>query len=77
VRREAGRQLVRLRELAEDSGQKTSTFAKATADEEDGEQTLTVVVGELRRLRYGRRETWPEPRGVFKRAKRERKAMRR
>ena len=28
-----------------------------------------AVREELRRLRYGRRETWPEPRGVFKRAR--------
>jgi hypothetical protein len=27
------------------------------------------VVAELQRLRYGRRETWPEPRSVFKRAR--------
>lgn len=27
------------------------------------------VVQELQRLRYGRRETWPEPRAVFRRAK--------
>jgi hypothetical protein len=27
------------------------------------------VVADLQRLRYGRRESWPEPRGVFKRAK--------
>jgi hypothetical protein len=32
------------------------------------------VVGELRRLRYGRRETWPEPRAVFRRAKQARRA---
>ncbi len=31
------------------------------------------VVADLRRLRYGRRETWPEPRGVFKRARRARR----
>ncbi|HEY4247191.1 MAG TPA: DUF3488 and transglutaminase-like domain-containing protein [Lacunisphaera sp.] len=27
------------------------------------------IVAELQRLRYGRRETWPEPKSVFKRAK--------
>ena len=31
------------------------------------------VVEDLRRLRYGRRETWPEPRGVFKRARQARR----
>jgi hypothetical protein len=32
------------------------------------------VIGDLRRLRYGRRETWPEPRAVFRRAKQARRA---
>jgi protein-glutamine gamma-glutamyltransferase len=32
-----------------------------------------AVRDELQRLRYGRRETWPEPRGVFRRAQRARK----
>jgi len=27
------------------------------------------VVAELQRLRYGRRETWAEPKGVFRRAR--------
>ncbi len=31
------------------------------------------VVGDLQRLRYGRRESWPEPAGVFKRARRARR----
>lgn len=35
------------------------------------------VIHDLRRLRYGRRETWPEPRGVFRRAKQARRAARR
>ncbi|HEX2861028.1 MAG TPA: DUF3488 and transglutaminase-like domain-containing protein [Lacunisphaera sp.] len=35
------------------------------------------VRGELQRLRYGPRETWAEPRGVFKRARRMRKMARR
>jgi transglutaminase-like putative cysteine protease len=35
------------------------------------------VVVDLRRLRYGRRETWPDPRGVFKRARRVRKTAER
>jgi len=34
------------------------------------------VVADLQRLRYGRRETWPEPRGVFKRAQRARRGKR-
>ncbi|HKB57918.1 MAG TPA: DUF3488 and transglutaminase-like domain-containing protein [Lacunisphaera sp.] len=65
VRRTAGRQLARLRELH--GGRRTG----------DGERIITAVVGDLRRLRYGRRETWPEPRGVFRRAKQARKAIRR
>lgn len=35
------------------------------------------VVGDLQRLRYGRRETWPEPRVVFRRAKQARRTARR
>jgi hypothetical protein len=40
----------------------------------EGGDNLAGVVGDLRRLRYGRRETWPEPRGVFKRARQARRA---
>ncbi|HEY0863910.1 MAG TPA: DUF3488 and transglutaminase-like domain-containing protein [Lacunisphaera sp.] len=65
VRQKAGRQLARLREL---------TGAQTTAD---GAQIITAVREDLRRLRYGRRETWPEPRGVFRRAKQARRAARR
>jgi hypothetical protein len=59
VRREAGRWLARLRPSTEVGGRR----------EEDGE-----IIPDLRRLRYGRRETWPEPRGVFRRARRSRRA---
>jgi hypothetical protein len=65
VRREAGKQLARLRGL---SGQRQNSG--------DPMQPLEEVVGDLRRLRYGHRETWPEPRGVFKRARRMRRAAR-
>lgn len=34
-----------------------------------------AVREDLRRLRYGRRETWPEPRGVFKRARQARRSV--
>ena len=34
------------------------------------EQELERVHSELLRLRYGRKETWPEPREVFRRARR-------
>jgi transglutaminase-like putative cysteine protease len=33
------------------------------------ERSHEDIVADLQRLRYGRRENWPEPRGVFKRAK--------
>ena len=71
VRRTAGRWLARLRQPAEAGG---PSFAKAP----DGRQPTADgdVVADLRRLRYGRRETWPEPRGVFKRAKRARRTVR-
>ncbi len=35
------------------------------------------VIADLRRLRYGRRESWPEPRGVFRRAQAARRRARR
>ncbi len=35
------------------------------------------VLADLRRLRYGRRDTWPEPRGVFKRARKVRRTTQR
>jgi hypothetical protein len=54
VRVKAGRWLTRLRE---------SDKRQVTSDQPD------PVIADLRRLRYGRRETWPEPRGVFKRAR--------
>lgn len=62
VRRTAGRFLARLRDEAEPP-------QPPVADRE--------VIPDLQRLRYGRRETWPEPQAVFRRAKRARRAMRR
>jgi hypothetical protein len=64
VRRAAGAQLVRLRELA------------GTPMSEDGAQAVAAVVADLQRLRYGPRETWAEPQAVFKRAKRARRRAR-
>lgn len=61
VRRAAGQWLARMRQSAENRRQRT----------EDG-----GVIHDLRRLRYGRRESWPEPRGVFRRAKRARRTAR-
>lgn len=70
VRREAGRQLVRLREQTpEDRGRRTEDVR--IQDE------LETVIAELQRLRYGRRETWPEPGAVFKRARRARRSAQR
>lgn len=60
VRQKAGRWLARMRQSAEARRQRT----------EDSE-----VIHDLRRLRYGRRETWPEPRAVFRRAKQARKMV--
>lgn len=37
----------------------------------------SAVRADLQRLRYGRRETWPEPSGVFRRARQARKVARR
>ncbi|WP_164976084.1 transglutaminaseTgpA domain-containing protein [Oleiharenicola lentus] len=62
VRRTAGRWLGRLRQPTEAGDRRPET----------GE-----VVRELQRLRYGRRETWPEPREVFKRARAVRRTARR
>jgi hypothetical protein len=60
VRREAGRQLARLRQ----SGQ-LGMSAVESSDERIGS-----VVSDLQRLRYGKRETWPEPKAVFRNARR-------
>lgn len=70
VRREAGRALARIRgRRTEDGGPRTEDGGRKT---EDGGLMAddAAVVADLERLRYGRRETWPEPRGVFKRARR-------
>lgn len=71
VRQHAGRQLARLRELV--GGRKADAARQLS---EEGERMVAAVREELQRLRYGRRETWPEPRGVFRRAKQVGKAMR-
>ncbi len=63
VRREAGRQLARLRLAGGISPRPERSEA-------------SDVVADLRRLRYGRRETWPEAREVFRRAGRAVKAGR-
>ncbi len=55
VRREAGRWLGQLRQK--------STGGARRPDEDE-------LLDELQRVRFGRRETWPEPRAVFRRARR-------
>jgi hypothetical protein len=62
VRREAGRWLVRLGSPSEKS--------QVTSDKKSDPE----VIPDLLRLRYGRRETWPEPGRVFRRARRFRRA---
>lgn len=63
VRREAARWLGR---LVEEAAARPEARAEAAA-----------VRAELLRLRFGRRETWPEPRRVFQRARAARRALRR
>lgn len=75
VRIAAGRWLTRLRRTADDRGQTTDDREPRTKNLEP--ETDDAVVLDLRRLRYGRRETWPEPHGVFKRAKQARRMARR
>jgi transglutaminase-like putative cysteine protease len=41
------------------------------------EQEIESVIGDLQRLRYGRRETWPESGAVFRRARQARRTQRR
>ncbi len=75
VRREAGRQLTRLRVLRKfpEGGRIAGSINAAKIDE--GASTLAVVVADLERIRYGRRETWPDARGVFRRAKQVRRSV--
>ena len=81
VRHQAGRQLARLRALTGDrtghgAGRATGP-GLAAANIGVGEDDLDRVREDLRRLRYGRRETWPEPRAVFKRARQARRVAKR
>ena len=75
VRRTAGRWLARLRELRRE--RRTEDPPSPRLRMAGGERMIAAVVGDLWRLRYGRRESWPEPRGVFRRAKQARKTIRR
>jgi hypothetical protein len=60
VREKAGRWLRKIGERMRADGREPTP---ARPDE------VSDVVADLQRLRYGRRETWPEPRTVFKRAR--------
>ncbi len=40
-----------------------------------GKTEAGIVIHDLQRLRYGRRETWPEPRAVFRRARQARRTV--
>jgi len=67
VRRSAGKWLGRLRLLA---GQHEVLADLRRPAENRGRRTEdSEVIHDLQRLRYGRRESWPEPRGVFRRAR--------
>ncbi|WP_415908269.1 transglutaminaseTgpA domain-containing protein [Oleiharenicola sp. Vm1] len=59
VRRAAGRALARIRGRGTASGGRGPEAAE-----------IAAVTADLERLRYGRRETWPEARAVFRRARR-------
>lgn len=76
VRREAGRQLTRLRLLREFSsvGRLVGTVSGTQTD--DGASRFAAVVADLERIRYGRRETWPDARGAFRSAKQFRRSAR-
>jgi transglutaminase-like putative cysteine protease len=51
-------------------------LARLTAYRKTGDES-TGIVAELQRVRFGARETWPDPAGVFARARRELRAARR
>jgi hypothetical protein len=77
VRREAGRWLRRLDEGDRGTADLPASAAIARRSPgPGGGSAATAVRLELQRLRYGPRETWPEPRGVFRRAREARRAVR-
>ncbi|MBI2516788.1 MAG: DUF3488 domain-containing protein [Opitutae bacterium] len=77
VRREAGRQLGRLREQRAEDGEQTPEARGRRPEDVRIQDEIGTIIAELQRLRYGRRETWPEPGAVFKRARRARRLARR
>ncbi|MFA5057127.1 MAG: hypothetical protein WC485_03360, partial [Opitutaceae bacterium] len=66
VRREAGRWLRRLAESR-----------RSKVEGREWRVEAGDVQADLQRLRYGPRETWPEPQAVFRRARRTLRAERR
>jgi hypothetical protein len=85
VRREAGRVLRKIAGQGMRSGDDRPAGV-AEGEAKDGGRgsslgtaraELAAVIADLERLRYGRRETWPEPGAVFRRARQARRAARR
>jgi hypothetical protein len=72
VRQEAGRWLARLR--AVEDGRRKTDDGELKAENRELRTENQLVTADLQRLRYGRRETWPEPNAVFRLARRVRRA---
>jgi hypothetical protein len=68
VRLQAGRWLRELSEAGSPSFAEASA-GRATPPYNGGGGETARVIGELQRLRFGARETWPEPEPVFRRAR--------
>jgi hypothetical protein len=75
VRREAGRLLARLGEKRSDKGHAAASGEWQVASGVDAEAEAGVRA-ELERLRFGARETWPQPEVVLRRARRVVRAQR-
>ncbi len=68
VRREAGRWLRRIAESGERRAESQRPMAERGNRIPESPEIVSVT-GELQRLRYGARATWPEPGAVFRRAR--------
>lgn len=80
VRREAGRELRRIAECemrSAEGGLRSAEAGVRSAEAGVRSAEWARVRAELERLRFGRRETWPEPRAVFRRSRKMRRARRR
>lgn len=71
IRREAGQWLQRLTPRGGLSAERGTPEAIR-----GGRESVVLAIAELERLRFGHRETWPDPRGVFKRARQALRAAR-